>query len=44
MGLALAESDSLEKLLERADSALYAAKRGGPNRVEIGSDSEGTQA
>jgi diguanylate cyclase len=43
MGVALAqEGESLEKLLERADAALYNAKRMGRNRVEIAI--EGSQA
>jgi PleD family two-component response regulator len=31
------EAESLETLLERADAALYAAKRMGRNRVEVAS-------
>jgi diguanylate cyclase len=40
VGVAIAKvGDTLEPLLERADAAMYAAKRAGRNRISIASDS-----
>jgi diguanylate cyclase (GGDEF)-like protein len=39
IGIAVAgEGESLERLMERADAALYSAKRAGRNRIERAHD------
>jgi diguanylate cyclase len=43
LGVAIAKSgDTLEALLERADAAMYTAKRAGRNRVSLEGDTAGT--